>query len=127
MKFVLATTSRYWWPVVVRRPDPDLERAGQIIEERFRALLEPPPQDEALDIQARIAAMRDPIQRAREERDALAAVCKGWDSDVTDASGAPVPFSAPALQAALQQVWFRTGLYQAYAESLSGEAARLGN
>lgn len=125
MKFVLTTAQAYWWPVTVRIPDPD--QPGRIVEQAFKALLQPQDQDEYFAEQERIEAIRDPRARATAERQALAARVRDWDSDVVDASRTPVPFSADALDLALRQSWFRAAIWKALNESALGEEARLGN
>lgn len=124
MKFVLGKSDRYWWPVVVRVPDPD--RAGQTVDLKLEILLEPKDQDAAMEDTERLAGIVNIRERASAERAVLTDVCKDW-RDVVDEDGKPVPFSTDALDAALQKSWFRIGLLRAYGESLSGEAARLGN
>lgn len=124
MKFVLATTRAYWWPVTVSLPDPD--NAGQVIVQRLKLLFEPRDQEAERAEQDRVAAIRDGVAQMKAERAMLMEVVKGWD-DVVGRDGAVVPFSPEVLDQALRQAWFRRAAWTAYYESLSGEAARLGN
>lgn len=124
MKFVLAETPRYWWPVTVRMPHP--EAAGQIIEQQLDILFEPQGQDAALDTAEAAGAATSPRDFAEQEQATLRAICRDWRGVVDDATG-DVPFSDTAFSAAIQMVWFRQAVFAAYRESLTGEAARLGN
>jgi len=123
MKFVLSRNHLYWWPVTIAVPHPDLDRAGQMLEMTFRMRFEALPRDEARIMQERTAK-----PAGEEEPNAdLLRVIKGWDEDVVDEAGKPVPFSAEALRSLLQVSWFRLGVYRAWAASLVGEASRRGN
>ena len=124
MKFTLAKTVRYWWPVIVRLPDP--ENPGKIIEQRLKVLFEPKRRDEAFTAQEAYAKLTTPKERLLHEQAELTDVVKGWD-DVVDEDKSPIPFTVEALDQALQFSWFRAGVYDAYAQSLNGEEARLGN
>ncbi|WP_349295235.1 hypothetical protein ABEB22_18305 (plasmid) [Thioclava sp. 'Guangxiensis'] len=124
MKFTLAKTVRYWWPVTVRMPDP--QNPGKIAEQQLKVLFEPKGRDAAIASQEALSKLDTPKERADHEHSELKAVVKGWD-DVLDEEGTSVPFSEEMLGAALQMSWFRTGVYSAYADSLSGQEARLGN
>lgn len=124
MKFRLVEHPRYWWPMVVRLPDPD--KPGEVIEQQLEVLLQARPQDELIADQRRINAMSDPVEQVIAEREALKEAIKGWRGVVGD-DGADVTFSPDVLDRAMQHSWFRAGLSRALAESLSGQAARLGN
>lgn len=124
MKFVLAETPRYWWPVTVRVPSR--ETVGEVAEQRFEILFEPQGQDEALAAAEAIAAAGSPRAIAALERDHLHTLCKDWRGVIDDAGG-EVPFSAEFLEQAAAMPWFRRAVFAAYRESLAGEAARLGN
>ena len=124
MKFVLAPTNAYWWPVTVTFPDP--VNPGQVIQQQLRLKFEPRDQEAERALQERVAAIRDGVEQTKAEREMMVAVIKGWD-DVEDRDGKAVPFSLENLDMALRQTWFRRGVWVAYYESLSGEAARLGN
>lgn len=123
MKYVLADTSSYWWPVTIRRPDP--ENAGKIVEQTFKVRLIPKGQDALLEEEEAIRSKPNLRAQAKAEREALADKVDGWD--VTDANGQEVPFSRERLLDELQNSWFRIGLYNAIAQSAAGEEARLGN
>lgn len=124
MKFVLETTHRYWWPVKVRIPDPEV--AGKIIEQTLKIQFEPKGRDEALASDEVYRELTTAKDRADHEQKQLMDVCKGWD-DVVDADKSAVAFTEENFRLALQQSWFRTAVYQAYADSLNGQEARLGN
>ena len=124
MKFRLVEKYRYWWPVTVRIPDPD--QPGAVIEQQLRVQFQPLGRGEELANQEAYAKLRDPRERARREHDLLRQICVNWD-DVIDAEGGAVAFSPDVFEEALQSAWFRNAIYAAYAASLKGEAARLGN
>lgn len=123
MQFKLAKTHRYWWPVTVRVPDP--ENAGQIIEQTLRVELEPLPRDEALAAQEAGGTLTTARAAVEHEITQTLRVVRNWDG-VVDESGT-VPFSPEAMRAAMQHTWFREAVSRAIADSLNGEAARLGN
>lgn len=124
MKFTLAASSRYWWPVTVLVPDPD--NPGTFAEQTLQMQFEAKMQDEMLDEHNRLGAIRDLKQQAQAERKILADLCMDW-KDVVSPGGDPVPFSRANLESALQISWFRAGAWRAYHESQNGQAARLGN
>lgn len=116
----------YWWPVTVRFPDPDPAKAGQLLSQTFKARFREIPREEAQRLLEEIAELA-PAERAKREFDQIIAVTEGWDEDVVDDAGQSIPFSADALREALQSSFFRIAIYRAFADSCSGEAARLGN
>lgn len=125
MKFRLSTTPpRYWWPVTVRLPDP--ERPGKVLTQQLTVQFEARTREATLASQEAWAALTTERDRAEHEQAELRAIVKNWD-DVVDDDGGAVAFSDEAFEAALQHVWFRRALYQAFVESASGEEARLGN
>lgn len=124
MKFVLSEKPRYWWPVVVRRPDT--ENAGKIVEETFKVLFEPQSRDEAIASQNQRSQLQTAQEIAAHEHQQLLDVVKSWD-EVEDGNKNPIPFTQEVYLQALQQSWVRTGIFQAYADSLNGVEARLGN
>tara|TARA_R110000868_G_scaffold368852_1_gene631979 strand:- start:6232 stop:6612 length:381 start_codon:yes stop_codon:yes gene_type:complete len=126
MKFQLAKTRRYWWPVKVRVPDAAPENAGQFVEQELKVQFEPLSRDEMIASQEAYLDLTTARDVADFERQQLFRVVKDWDG-VIDDDHAPVAFSEEMLATALQEEWFRTGVYAAHAESLGGEAARLGN
>lgn len=123
-QFVLAESARYWWPVTVRVPDE--KRPGELVQQKLRVQFQPTSRDEALravEERASITAARDLIEHDRSQ---IETVVTDW-SGVVDPDGNDVPFSRDALRMAIDQSWFRTAIERAYAESLYGEAGRLGN
>jgi len=124
MKFVLAETYSYWWPVIIRAPHPD--EPGKILERTLKVQFEPQPREEAIAAQEKYNTLETQRERDAHEVEQLMKVCKNWD-DVVDADGGAVAFTPDNAAKALNIGWFRTGVYRAYSESLSGEEARLGN
>src|SRR5690606_18254801 len=101
-------------------------KPGEFLKQTFKVEFEAEDRDEAIARNEEWAAL-PPKERIRREDDQLRKVVKNWD-DVTGADGkTPVSFSAEAFEQGLRHSWFRIGLYRAYAESLNGEAPRLGN
>lgn len=125
--FVLTSTHRFWWPVTVMSPDPVL--TGQLVKQEFEIRFEAMPQDEAIKLQAELAAL-PPEEYLPRQHEQLLRVVKDW-REVNDESGDAVPFSEDAFRQALQHSWFRTGVWQAYYDGLNGTEkqpqARLGN
>lgn len=124
MKFVLTREHLYPWPVTVSVPNPD--RPGEVIEQSFVMTFRALPLDESKVIDAEIAALA-PAQQAERSDDLLRSVARGWDDQVIDDEGKPIPFSPGALELAMQHSWFRIGVYSAYRRSLQGRAADQGN
>ncbi|MGN7870969.1 hypothetical protein [Paracoccus sp. 22332] len=124
MKFKLAKTYRYWWPVTVQMPDPD--QPGTILTQELRVLLEPLPQDEVIAVQEESAKLKTVRAVSEHGAASMERVVKDWDG-VEDEDGKLVPFTPAMLRQALQHAWFRAGINKALAESQNGEAARLGN
>nr|WP_321511099.1 hypothetical protein [uncultured Celeribacter sp.] len=124
MKYVLADTSTYWWPVTVKRPDP--ECAGKLIEMTFEAEFEFRDQDQLMAEQEAMNAAQTLRKQVEIERENLAGRIVGWKG-IDDGKGGEAVFSKAALMNELKNAWFRTGVYRAISESLSGEEARLGN
>lgn len=126
MKFVLTKKHLYWWPVTVAVPHPDQARAGEMLEMTFRMQFEALPRDEAKAIYEQAKSLPAGEAEAQSHAD-LMRVVQGWDDDVIDDDGRPIPFSPEALQQLLQISWYRLAVYRAWAASQVGEAARRGN
>lgn len=113
----------FWWPVTVRMPDP--ERPGsfspQTCEVQFEALSE----ERTREIRERIGALPEDERMDHASAIVLEAA-RDW-REVEDEAGVAVPFSAEMLTEQLRYPWFRRGVFDAYVEALSGQAARLGN
>lgn len=117
--FVLANTYRYSWPATAMVPD--LSEPGKVTPQTFQLSFEPLSRDEL------IAADREAARSGGDAQySVLLKTIKGWDQ-VVSVENEPVPFSETALLQALKFTWFRIAAFNAYAESMSGEAARLGN
>jgi hypothetical protein len=125
--FVLTSTHRFWWPVTVMSPDPIL--TGKLVKQEFELRFDAIPQDEAIKLQAELAAL-PPEEFLPRQNEQLVRAIKDW-RDVTDDEGVAVPFSEEALRLAMQHSWFRIGAWNAYNEGLAGTEkkppARLGN
>lgn len=124
MQFKLAKTYRYWWPVTVQIPDP--ETPGKIIEQQLKIEFEPMAQADLTTAQeesAKLKTLREVTDHGIRQ---IKRVICNWDG-VVDDDGKPVPFTAEALEQALQHAWFRTGINKALSESQNGEEARQGN
>tara|TARA_R110000744_G_scaffold78295_17_gene154383 strand:+ start:1847 stop:2227 length:381 start_codon:yes stop_codon:yes gene_type:complete len=126
MNFQLTKTYRYWWPVTVRIPHPDEDKAGKVIEQTFSMQFEPQDRDAVIADQVARNEMTDITMIAKHEHDALKKACKDW-KDVIGDDKKPVPFTNETFEAALQKTWFRDGVYKAFNESMTGSEARLGN
>ena len=125
MKFVLVEKHLYWWPVTVRVPDPD--QPGKFAEQELQVQFEARRQEEAVALQEAYARLSTPRERAEAEIAELRAICQGWDG-VVDGNGNPVPFSEETFARALDQSWFRAGVWTAYHQSVFGiEAGSVGN
>lgn len=121
MKFVLASTHLYWWPVKVSIPHPDLAKAGQSLEMEFNMQFESLPREEADKI---AQLMKDDRSNAYAD---LKRVVRDWDENVVDGDGKAVPFTTDALDELLRISWYRIAVYRAWGASLVDERARLGN
>ena len=124
MQFKLSKSHRYWWPVVVRLPDP--ENAGKIIEQRFEVQFEPLSREDMLAAQEEASKLTSLRELTDHEMAQALRIVKNWQGVVDDA-GEVVPFSADMLTGALQQPWFRNALNAALGQSMNGDEARLGN
>lgn len=125
MKFKMTKKYRYWWPVVVRIPDAD--NAGKIVEQKLKVLFEPNSRDEAMAATEAYNNLTSARERAEHEHAQLIGVVKDWEDVEDSETKSAMPFSTEAFAQALQHSWFRTGVYNAYADSLDGTEARLGN
>ncbi|WP_102226873.1 hypothetical protein [Acidimangrovimonas sediminis] len=129
MDFRLVDEYLYWWPVVVRIPDPDPKRAGKVIEQTLKLQFRATDRDEAIAAQKDYEQLQTAAERADHEYQQLVDVCRNWSGVVSgggSGSDGEVPFSAANLTAALQKSWFRIAVFQAYRDSLSGEEALAG-
>ncbi|HBD91813.1 MAG TPA: hypothetical protein DEF16_03760 [Gemmobacter sp.] len=124
MKFALVEKPTYWWPVTVRVPDPDT--AGKFQEQELKLQFVAQPRDAAIAAQEAYADLTSDRARHETEVAQMLDIVTGWDG-VVDGNGNPVPFSETTLRAALQLMWFRNAVNAAYAESMMGIEARLGN
>lgn len=121
-KFKLIDDRAFWWPVRVSLPDSD--KPGTFAEQSFEMEFETLTQSEAEEIdRLQQESGSNPVEA---QNALLRRVCRDW-RNVEDENDNPLPFSSDNLSRALDQSWFRAGVYVAYAQALSGEKARLGN
>lgn len=123
-EFVLEDTDRYWWPVVVRVPDP--ENPGKFLNQTLEMEFELQDRDEIIKQEKILSELYDPQARVDHEKEQLRKVCKNWRSS-KDRSKQPAPFTEENFNRAIQKTWFRIGVYEALRQSQMGEEARLGN
>lgn len=124
MKFKLSDEHLYWWPVEVKKPDPD--KAGKLKVEKLEMLFAAVPEDEAKKQQEEFAKLNTDVEREAHQRKILKLVCRDWRDVVGDDDEA-IPFSQSVFDQFMQLPWHRTALYRAYGQSLTGDEARLGN
>lgn len=125
-KFVVTTDYRYWWPIKVRLPNPDPRRAGQVVEQSFKAEFRALPTDEANELRKEIDALEGDERHARQH-DLIRRVVVGWDSDVVGEDNEPIQFAEDVMAQLLTNVWVVAAFYRAWSESMTGEKARQGN
>lgn len=104
--FVLAKDPQFSWPVSVRVPVDDGRHEVQRFTARFRLL-----------------PRRTLDQNSGDTVGLLKAALVGW-SEVVDDEKRPVAYSADAAEAMLAIPYVLAGLAEAYADALSGAAAR---
>lgn len=124
MQFKLSKSHRYWWPVIVRTPDPAV--AGKFLDLKLEVQFEPLSRDEFLASQEAASKLLTLRELAEHEAEQARRIVKNWQGVVND-DGEVVPFSTELLDAALQQTWFRRAINDALSQSMNGEEARLGN
>ncbi|WFE92306.1 hypothetical protein K1718_13355 [Roseibium porphyridii] len=120
MDFKVTDIYRFWWPVLVRMPDPD--HAGSIIEQKFEALFEALNDDRAAELDEAFEALETDKQRKAHQHDVIRTVMKDWRGVLTE-DDSKQPFSSDVLDLCLKQNWFRIGVYEAYAQAMRAEAA----
>ncbi|MHB2265808.1 hypothetical protein [Aliihoeflea sp. PC F10.4] len=123
MKFKLADTHTYWWPIKVKMPDPD--QAGKVLEFEFSMQFESVPLDQARAEDKAIAELA-PAEQTGMRLDQMMKRCRGW-RDVVGDDGGDIPFNETNLSRAMQSSWFRMGVFRAFDESLVPGEARRGN
>ncbi len=126
MKFVAVKEHRYWWPIRVKVPNPEPRAAGTFLDQSFKAQFVSIPKDEAMALEREIRVLPE-TERAGREHALLERVLVGWDDNIVDEEGKPVPFSIEQFRELMQSSWFRIGAYQGWNESVVGEEARRGN
>jgi len=120
--FRIASEHYFWWPVTVRRPDED--QPGKMTEETFTARFKALGAERADELDA--AATAAGLSIFARVKITIKEVLVGW-KDIVDDGRAEMPFSAEALNAAVQLPWFRDGVTKAYGEAVTGQEPRQGN
>ncbi|WP_226781835.1 hypothetical protein [Oceaniglobus trochenteri] len=124
MKFQLVENPKYWWPVTARVPSETMPGTFEV--QKLKILFTPMPHDEVVEAQEVYASLKSESERNDHEKAQLRRICSDW-ADVIDDDKKPVPFTRDRLDAALQQEWFRKGVYAAFGESQNGQEAARGN
>jgi|GEM_PF-926809 len=119
MKFKITDTYLFWWPVVVRMPDP--EKAGVIIEQKFEAQFEALDEDQANELDAAFRNLETDEERKAHQHDVLRKVTKNWRG-VEAQGGGDQSFTEDVFELCLKQNWFRAGMYEAYRQAMNAEA-----
>lgn len=122
--FQLMTENVFWWPVEVRRPDP--EKAGAIVVDTFEAQFVALSADDIEAFDEQLAKAKSTSEAVKQTVDRVLSVTRNW-RDVVDAGGKPVAFSEASLRAAVGVTWVRDGILSAYRMAMRGEEARRGN
>ena len=120
MKFILATTYAFWWPVKVQVPSGDTPGVFdvQTLKIRFEAI----PDAEVTDHFNRRSAITDPVELRDHDHALMKRVIRNWEGVVDDA-GNEVGFDQASLSRALGFLPFRTAVARAYADAMAGKAA----
>lgn len=126
MNFQSIKNETYWWPVIVRRPSAQKEDAGKLVAQKLLMQFKVVERDAEMAAQEAYKALENAQEIVEFEIDQMIDKCLNWDG-VDGDDGAPKPFSKDNLRGELQKSWFRSAVYQALAESMSGEEARTGN
>lgn len=125
MTFRLTSEHLYWWPVEIRVPRTELNKAGKLDVMTLKLQFEAIDSDEAEALRAEIADLPASERDAREHAH-LERVVRDW-AEVVDDDNNAVPFSMVVFRQAMQRSWFRIGVYKAYVTSISGDGARTKN
>lgn len=121
MKFKVRTATTFWWPVTVKVPAAD--RPGAFDEHGFEMLFEALGRKEAKAIDAEAMKARVDGDADAGESLLLKRVCKDWRG-LEDENGVALVFTPEAFDELIDYSWTRRGIYLAFAEAMSGEAAR---
>ena len=125
MTFRMTSEHLYWWPVSVKVPRTERDKAGKYDTMTLKLQFSAIGSDEAEALRKEIAALPEDEQ-AERQHDHMKKVIRDW-AEVVDDDNAPIPFSMDVFMQAMQRSWFRLGVYQAYSDSISGEGARAKN
>lgn len=130
MSFSIKLVDEYDWPVRVKVPvgggvetheftarfrHLELDQVRKMVEQAMAAI---PKDDQGMS--AIVGAAQTQIEQAM-------AYWIGWGEDLQSADGNPVPYSEEAKRKLLGVRIIREAVAEAWQESQSGEAARLGN
>ena len=102
-------------------PDSDPDKAGAIVEQVFEARFQAVSRERAQEITAAFAALETQAEREAHEFDLAKEFMVDW-RNVEGADGKEAPFSQDSFLKALGYPWFRTAVYEAYTQAMSGEA-----
>lgn len=121
MKFRVKKQNLFWWPVTVQVPSD--ETPGAYDECGFEVRFEAIGKTEArkMDDETRAAGTAEAVELADVKL--LVRVIKDWKG-VEGEDGKDLAFTEDNLLAALEQTWTRRAIYAAYADAVSGKAAR---
>ncbi|PZO81602.1 MAG: hypothetical protein DI629_03435 [Mesorhizobium amorphae] len=122
-KFRLVTEHLYWWPVEVWMPSGT--RSGGWDNHTFEVQFAAVPASEARAIADEILKL-PPDEREAREHEVLIRAVRDWRR-VVGADDEEIHFSEATLRQAMENGWFRQGLYRAYGRSLVHDDARRGN
>lgn len=119
MTFKMTKEHLYWWPVEVKVPATEHNRAGTFQVMELKMLF--------------VATRKEEASSSSVDGDAptsdtpeIEKFVRDWD-DVIDDDGKPVPFTDKNFRLAMGTVWFRSAVYRAYTASLVGDEARTKN
>lgn len=98
---------RYWWPIEVEIPDPNIP--GAWLKETFAI--------EFAGLNAGENLSR--LKAGATEDDLIVCAARNW-RDVVDETGSAVPYSEAALRVVLESPWHRHGIVASYMKSLRG-------
>lgn len=124
MKFVPTEERLFWWPVSVRTPDPD--KPGAVVVEKYEARFRALTRSRALVIEQAMRAAGSDAERSDREHDLLRETVVDLRG-IEGADGEALAFTPLLLDQLIEFSWHRAGLYEAYAQAMRGEEARIKN
>ena len=109
--FTLADPTPYPWPVTVHMPSA--ETPGAFDEQTFTARFKHIDADDIPDLTERAAG---------DDAVLLRDVLVGWDTDIVDAAGKPIPYSTATRDRLINILHVRYGLVAAWRDSIEPRA-----